>query len=254
MKSVTICLAGASLLLVLFSVTTPVAYADGITEEQATAILNELKQIHLLLEKQQTQPVPTAVRAAPPPEIVKIAVGDSYSLGASDAPVTLVEFTDYQCPFCNKFHMNTFPELKKQFLDTSLVRFVSRDLPLEFHKNAFEAARAARCAGEQGRYWEVRDWLSSHPDTLTNEAILNAATQAGVDGHLLQACLESERHREDIRRDVAEANAIGITGTPGFVIGRTTNGVLEGVKILGAQPYGTFESRIKQLLSAGEKP
>jgi protein-disulfide isomerase len=223
--------------------------AEGITEEQATGILNELKQIRLLLERQQTR---SAV--AQPGDKVSLASRDMYVLGRSQAPVTVVEFTDYQCPYCNKFHLNTFPELKTQFVDTGLVRFVSRDLPLDFHKHAFEAARAARCAGEQDRYWQVRDWLSSHPTSLTKEAIVSAATEAGVEGVSFQACLDSERYHEDIRKDMADANAIGITGTPAFVIGRTSsNGVLEGIKIVGAQPYDAFESKIKQQLSAVEK-
>src|SRR5690349_15472798 len=100
--------------------------AEGITEEQATGILNELKQIRLLLERQQTR---SAV--AQPGDKVSLASRDMYVLGRSQAPVTVVEFTDYQCPYCNKFHLNTFPELKTQFVDTGLVRFVSRDLPLD---------------------------------------------------------------------------------------------------------------------------
>jgi protein-disulfide isomerase len=236
-------------LLAFTIVGVPHSYAEGMTEEQATAILNELKQIRQLLERQQTR----SAGGAAVTDQVSLAARDVYVLGSEHAKVTLVEFTDYQCPFCNKFHLNTFPELKKQFVDTGLVRFVSRDLPLKFHTHAFEAARAARCAGEQARYWEVRDWLSSHPDNLTNDAILSAATQTGVDGPSFQACLESDRHRADVQQDIADAKAIGITGTPGFVIGRSSNGILEGIKIVGAQSYEAFEAKINQQLSAAEK-
>src|SRR5262249_2216059 len=202
-----------SLFFALTMVEVPRSYAEGMTEEQATAILNELKQIRQLLERQQTR----SAAGAAVTDKVSLAARDAYMLGSEHAKVTVVEFTDYQCPFCNKFHLDTFQELKKQFVDTGLVRFVSRDLPLKIHKHAFEAARAARCAGEQARYWEVRDWLSSHPDDLTKDAILSAAAQTGLDGPLFQACLESDRHRADIQQDIADANAIGITGTPGFV-------------------------------------
>jgi protein-disulfide isomerase len=222
--------------------------AEGITEDQATAILNELKQIRGLLERQQkVNAVPTAVQ---PNEKVALAVRDDHAFGSNDAKITIVEFTDYQCPFCNKFHMSTYPKLKKEFVDSGLVKFISRDLPLDFHQHAFEAARAARCAGEQNRYWEVRDWLSSHPDKLSKEAILTAVVEAGADGAVFQVCLDSDRHREAIRQDIVDANAVGITGTPGFVIGRVSNGMLEGIKIVGAQSYDTFESRIRQQLSA----
>src|SRR5438105_1377791 len=105
-------------------------HAEGLTGEQADAILNELRQIRLLLEKQRTT-APQAVEPSPStPEQVRLSLNGQHALGATDAPLTVVEFTDYQCPFCNQFHMTTFPELKKQYIDTGKVRFISRDLPL----------------------------------------------------------------------------------------------------------------------------
>jgi protein-disulfide isomerase len=225
------------------------ASAAGITEQQAEAILTELKQIRLLLEKQQAPNSANAVRPATPSETAKITVGDNYYLGANDAPLTLVEFTDYQCPFCNQFHRLTFPELKKTYIDTGKIRFISRDLPLEFHNNALLAARAARCAGEQDKYWELRDVLSSNPNNLSQQAILNYALELSLDTGRLQGCLDSEKYRGDIQEDVKEAHSIGIIGTPGFVLGRTSNGTLEGIKIVGAQPFALFDAKIKELLA-----
>src|SRR6476659_2383693 len=115
---------------------------EGITREQADAILSELKQIRTLLEKGQR------VAAAPQPEpVVKasLKIGTEPALGSKDAPLTMVEFTDYQCGFCRHFHLTTFPEIRKKYIDTGKVRFVTRDLPLDFHANAFPAAEAARC-------------------------------------------------------------------------------------------------------------
>ena len=140
------------------------AKSDAVTKEQADAIVSELKQIRLLLEKQEAQlaravaPQPSAAPA--PPQKVQMSVGNGwYSLGRPDAPVTLVEFGDYQCPFCKQFHTTAYSDLKKNYIDTGKVRFVSRDLPLEFHPFALRAAEAARCAGDQGKYWEMRDAL-----------------------------------------------------------------------------------------------
>jgi protein-disulfide isomerase len=225
------------------------AFAAEITEQQAEAILNELKQIRVLLEKQQAPNSANAARPATPYETAKITVGDSYALGADDAPLTLVVFTDYQCPFCSQFHRLTFPELKKTYIDTGKIRFISRDLPLEFHNNALLAARAARCAGEQDKYWELRHVLSSNPNNLSQQAILNYALDLSLDTKRLQACLDSEKYRGDVQKDVMEAHSIGITGTPGFVLGRSSNHTLEGVKIVGAQPFALFDAKIKELLA-----
>ena len=224
-------------------------HAEGITGEQADAILNELRQIRLLLEKQRTT-APQAVAPSPStPERVRLSLNGQHALGAPDAPLTVVEFTDYQCPFCNQFHRLTFPELKKTYIDTGKIRFISRDLPLEFHNNALLAARAARCAGEQDKYWELRDVLSSNPNNLSQQAILNYALELSLDTGRLQGCLDSEKYRGDIQEDVKEAHSIGIIGTPGFVLGRTSNGTLEGIKVVGAQPFALFDAKIKELLA-----
>ena len=87
-------------------------------------------------------------------------------LGDKNAPLTVVEFTDYQCPFCQRFHVTSYPDLKKNYIDTGKVRFYSRDLPLDFHANAMRAAQAARCANDQGQYWKMREIMSANPDKL----------------------------------------------------------------------------------------
>src|SRR5262245_31091471 len=125
----------------------PRAFAQAnetITRSQADDILKELRLIRQLLERQQ-QP------AAPPrPTVATVAVPFTDPvLGKKDAPVTIVEFTDYQCTFCQRFHIATFPRLKSKYIDTGKVRFYSRDMPLDFHQNALKAAVAARCAGDQ---------------------------------------------------------------------------------------------------------
>lgn len=231
-------------------VTVPVTgKAEGLTQEQGNAILQELKQIRGLLQKQQTlfrqniksQPIPNP--------IVKLTHREPYVLGKPDAPITLVEFTDYQCPYCSRFHTNTFPQIKKQFIDTGKVRFVSRDLPLGFHKQAMPAARAARCAGEQGKYWELRHVLSSNPKNLSKESIIQYVQEQDLDIGQFQDCFESNKYTNDIQQDMADARAVGLTGTPGFVVGLTSqNGSLEGLKIKGAQPFASFERQIKKIL------
>ena len=120
---------------------------SGLTKEQGEAILNELRQIRLLLE---WQPRPAAVQPAPAPAPrvrVSVTPGRDWCRGREDAPLTLVEFSDYQCPFCKRFYATTFGELKRDYIDTGRLRYVSRDLPLANHPQARLAAKAARCAG-----------------------------------------------------------------------------------------------------------
>lgn len=234
--------------LALLLVASSAVKADGITQKQADAILNELKQIRQLLEKQQPLLERRGVQTPAPDQNVKLQLVDTYAIGTTNAPVTLIEFTDYQCPFCSRFHTTTFPELKRKFIDTGKVRFISRDLPLEFHLNAFKAAQAARCAGDQGKYWELRDVLSSNPNNLGQDAILKYARDQQLDTKQFQTCLASDKYKAEIQKDVSDAQSVGISGTPTFLIGRTSAGGFEGIKVVGAQHLGAFEARITELL------
>jgi protein-disulfide isomerase len=227
---------------------------EGMTRDQADAILNELKQIHQLLQNQQTAAVaakPAAVQAAAPSDKVKMSVGQGwYAMGREDAPVTMVEFTDYQCPFCRKFERDNFAELKKNYIDTGKVRFVSRDLPLEFHPNAAPAAQAVRCAGEQHKFWEMHDAIMQ--DTATDlgaDSILKYGDKVGLDSTAFRACVAEKRFGAAIQKDTADAGTMGISGTPSFVIAKTAPDQMDGALIVGAVPYAVFDSRIKDLLA-----
>ena len=221
---------------------------EGMTKEQADQILQELKAIHQLLERQQT--VAVQPPAAPASDKVQMSVAAGwYSLGRNDAPVTVVEFADYQCPFCRKFQSETFVELKKNYIDTGKVRFVSRDLPLDFHPNAPGAAVAARCAGEQHKYWEMRDAMLASDADLTSASLLKYGQQINLDMTAFGACLTDKRYAADIQKDVADAGTTGIAGTPSFVVGKTAKDRIDGVRIVGAVPYSVFDTAIKNQLS-----
>src|SRR6478672_5505793 len=212
---------------------------EGMTREQADAILNELKQIHQLLQNQQAAAAaakPAAVQAAAPSDKVKMSVGQGwYAMGREDAPVTMVEFTDYQCPFCRKFERDSFADLKKNYIDTGKVRFVSRDLPLEFHPNAAPAAQAVRCAGEQHKFWEMHDAIMQDTATdLGTGSILKYGDKVGLDMTTFRACVAEKRFVAAIQKDTADAGAMGISGTPSFVIAKTAPDQMDGVRIVGA--------------------
>jgi protein-disulfide isomerase len=229
------------------------AKSDAITKEQADAIVGELKQIRQLLEKQQVQlaraMVPQPAAAPAPPEKVQMSLGSRwYSIGRADAPVTLVEFADYQCPFCKRFHTDAYAELKKNYIDTGKVRFVSRDLPLEFHPFALKAAEAARCAGDQNKYWELRDALYANAAPPSEDVIKKAAESLSLDAKGFQACLDSDKYKDDVQKDASEAAKLQISGTPTFVLAKSAKDKLDGVRIVGAQPYASFDAAIQQML------
>lgn len=228
--------------------------AQTITQQQADEILKELRAIRELLQKMaaqpQAQPQPAQVRppAPAPAAPAKLASVTGYILGRPDAPLTMVEFTDLQCPFCNRFTTQTFDAIKKDWIDTGKLRFVSRDFPLDFHPQARRAARASRCAGEQGRFWELRSDLVRNASRLSPDFITERAAALKLDMTAFGACVESTRFDADIAKDQQEGSAAGVEGTPTFIVGRTTPAGLDGVRIVGAQPYEVFDQKLKQLI------
>jgi protein-disulfide isomerase len=214
----------------------------GITRQQADRILDELRQIRQLLERQQQQ------QPAGPPAKIKMNLEGMPMLGAKTAPVTMVEFTDYQCPYCRQFHVQTFAELKKNFIDTGKVRFYSRDLPLDsMHPDAMRAAEAARCANDQGEFWRMRDILGSHPDKLDLESLLGYAESLKMDVTPFRVCVVSEKYKGEVQADLLEAIRIGADGTPAFVIGKSTPEGVEGDLVVGAQPGNIFDLKLRSL-------
>ena len=172
-----------------------------------------------------------------------------YSLGRSDAPLTMLEFTDYQCPYCRRFQAEAWPLLKKNYIDTGKLRFIVRDLPLQFHSAARPAAEAAHCAAEQGKFWEMHHALLSGTDPLADGGIERRARETGLDVDRLHTCVKANRYESAIARNIAAADALDVHGTPAFVIGKMANGGLEGQLVEGAQPYSEFDAALTQLLA-----
>jgi protein-disulfide isomerase len=218
------------------------------TRQQGDEILQELRQIRQLLEKQAK---PAAAPQEEGPTRAKIADLSGVSmLGSNSAPLTIVEYTDYQCPFCQRFHMTTFAELKKAYIDTGKARFFSKDMPLDFHPNAMRAAMAARCAGDQGKFWELRDTMGANPNSLDLEHIVNFAANLKIDTVALRACIDSGKYKERVQSDVLEAMKIGANGTPTFIVGRSVGKGVEGELVVGAMPFEMFDVKLKELQAA----
>ena len=206
-------------------------------------MLKELKAIHQLLER-LTQP-----EAAAPPATARLADLKGFALGRADAPLTIVEFTDLQCPFCRQYLLTTFPELKRNWIDTGRLRYISRDFPLDVHAQAMNAARAARCSGEQGKFWDMRFTLLSNAQLLSPAFITRTGADLKLDAKAFAECAASHKYDDEITADQSAGTKIGVSGTPTFVLGRTAGATVEGPMIVGAAPYALFDAKLKELLA-----
>ena len=215
------------------------------TRAQGDQILQELRLIRQALER-QAKPAPAAPAEEPPTKAKITDLTGVSMMGNKDAPITMVEFTDYQCPFCQRFHVTAFPEFKKNFIDTGKVRFYSKDMPLDFHPNAMRAAMAARCASEQNKFWELRDIMGANPNLLDLEHIIGFASDLKMNTQSLRACIDSNKYKDPVQADVLEAMRIGANGTPTFVIGKSVANGVDGDLIVGAMPFTFFEGKVKE--------
>jgi protein-disulfide isomerase len=220
------------------------AKAQGITQQQADEMLKELRAIRQALER-VTPPAPGQAAN----QRVRLQDVGEHVLGRPDAPVTLVEFTDLQCQFCNRFLTTAFQQIKTTYIDTGKVRFVTRDFPLDLHPYAMQAARAARCAGDQGKYWEMRMTLMGNYNRLNAAFVTATAESLKLDVKAFDACATSTKFDAAITKDMNDARAINVEGTPTFLLGPTSPQGLDGVVIVGAQPFSAFDARIKELLA-----
>jgi len=236
-------------LLVLSACNSPSPNVDeAITRQQADEILTELRDMHALLEKLEKQ-TQAPVRPARRPDSATLDINKpGPMLGDVDAPVTVVEFTDYQCPFCKRFSQSTFPFLKRDYIDTGKVRWLVRDLPLGFHNNARMAAQAAYCAAEQGKFWVMRDSLFRNSRNLNEDQLKIYAADLKLDTRAFDDCIASKRYLAHIDNYTSIAKGLGLTGTPSFIVGKTTPEKLTGRVIIGAQAPAVFSAEINKLL------
>jgi protein-disulfide isomerase len=177
---------------------------------------------------------------------------DGRAQGKADAPLTLIEYSDFTCGYCLKFFKETLPKLQATYIDTGKVRFVYRDYPRADRGVGVEAAVAARCAGAQGRYWAMHDRLFGEGGRLDSGSFKSAAKSMGLNQAEFGKCFDERRHLESIFQDRREANRWGFHGTPGFILMQTVEGPTEkipAVAIPGAFPFDAFAEEIDRMLS-----
>ncbi len=202
--------------------------------------------IETYIAKQEEEARQAAEEASRPQQVAGVSVDDDPVQGAEDAPVTIIEFSDFECPFCARHFTTVYPQIKENYIDTGKVKYVFRDFPLGFHQNAYPAAVAANCALAQGGdevYFEYHDKLFENQQGLNREAYVQYANELELNEGEFTACLDAD-DRSEIDNDLAEGQSYGVEGTPGFFI--------NGWSLKGAYPYEAFEELIEQELAAAE--
>jgi len=172
---------------------------------------------------------------------VKSIVDDDSIKGDVNAPVTIVEFSDYECPYCARFYRETLGQIDEKYIKTGKVKLIYRDFPLGFHKDAQKAAEAAECAGEQGKYYEMHNLLFDKGVSGGSSSFKSYASEIGLDREEFDSCLDSGKMASEISKDVKDGQALGVRGTPAFFI--------NGKMISGAQPFAVFDAEIQAALN-----
>jgi len=172
--------------------------------------------------------------------------------GSPTAPITLVVFEDYECPFCAKHATEILPRLTREYIDTGKVQYIFMNFPLPKHLLAPRAAEAAKCAGEQGKFWQMHDLLFRNGQLRPGE-LYEDATQLGLEKESFRQCLLTGIYRDNIARDHREGTKAGVQGTPTLFLGPTKSPTFEPtLKFTGTVPYRSLQKAIQQLLGSTE--
>jgi len=172
-------------------------------------------------------------------QIAKLTEGGQ-ALGSPEAPVTIVEFSDFQCPYCGQFFKNTLPQIEDEYVKTGKVRYLFRHFPLSSHQYAQKAAEATECAGEQGKFWEMHDKIFENQEKITVADLKKYAADLELDSSF-NSCLDSGKFQAKVQADLKLGQDIGVTGTPAFFI--------NGRSLSGAQPFINFKAVIDEELA-----
>lgn len=249
-------------LLLLFFGLTQLGYAQSQAKDQPQTDLSALRTDIRALQAEQQQIITRLdelkqlfqangqpVRSQPPSTLD--IHGENFR-GDSGARVAIIEYADFECPYCGEYERKTFPQILSDYIQTGKVKYFYRDLPLPMHARALPAARAARCAGDQGKYWEMHDSLFAKQNALSAPALLDRAQTLGLDRAKFSECQSSEKYTTDIQKSVSDAQKMGIDGTPTFFLGvvEPSGDVTVEKRLQGAAPFDVFKTEIDALLAS----
>jgi len=218
--------------------------SNQVSEEELQEAISKLELKLLQNQLPMGQPTP----------IVKISADDDPVIGDPNAPISIIEFSDFQCPFCARFHIQTLPSILEEYVDQGKVKLIFRDFPIQnIHPNALPASVAAECANEQGKFKEMHDELFDNQKEWSGLETANAmllfskyALEIGLEQEIFDSCLTNGKYIEEIRNDLNDGRDYGVSGTPGFFIGNDQVGYVE---LKGAQPFESFKKVIDAQLN-----
>lgn len=237
---------------IAFSTTT--VAEEWITEEvlkQLSEVRSELKtlQNEVRLLREQSSKSSAAKPAAK--KLPNIGVSTAPTVGDSKAKYALIEFSDYQCPYCKRHYKQTFPKLKEKYVDTGKVKYVMKQFALDFHSKAKGASIAALCIEKlsAGKYWGMHESIFSGEVSLNKTAYIAYAESQGLDSKEYESCLASDEVSKRVDLDMAEGKSAGIRGTPAFVFGEVKGDEVVGIRMIsGARPFTYFDNLIESAL------
>jgi protein-disulfide isomerase len=169
-----------------------------------------------------------------------IKEGNSPVKGDKNAPVTIIEFSDFQCPYCARFYLQTLPLIERDYINTGKVKLVYKHFPLRFHQYAEKAAEASECANEQGKFWEYHDIIFKNQRDLSIGNLKKWAKELALDTKKFNSCLDSGKYKSKVNTNIQEGSNAGVSGTPAFFV--------NGKKLVGAQPFDAFKQIIEDEL------
>lgn len=214
------------------------------TKEQAAPAITLMLRQQKIQEDQRTYikglRQKHGVKVLLEPPRVQVATDDDASKGPGTAPVTIVEFSDFQCPYCARAE-TVVDEVVKKYGDR--VRVVYRDYPLKFHANAENAAMGAECAADQDKFWEMHKAIFGNQQKLATADLVETAGSIGLDKEAFKTCLDSGKHRAEVQKDFEDGMKYGVTGTPTFFI--------NGIPMVGARSVDAFAEIIDSELERG---
>jgi protein-disulfide isomerase len=189
-------------------------------------------------------------KAPETPDNLSVLVTGAPSLGDPAARVAIIEFGDYQCPFCGQHANQVMPQILRDYVNAGKVRYFFRDTPIEsLHPQALKASEAALCSGDQGKYWEMHDRLFKNQQVLAETDLVGHAGELKLDVPKFKECLSSGRYTNQIRDGVQEVMKFGVRGTPSFFVGMLVPSTKAPIRLVGAKPYSAFQQALDELLA-----
>jgi len=233
------------------------AYADKAKDQWENEILlqlSELRKTQGIMKKQIDVLTKALISLKTQRSIahadLNLSKNNYPALGNKNADVAIVEFSDFECPFCRRHENNTLPELKKKYIDNGKVKYLFVDFPLGFHAHSVSAAVAGACAQNQGKFWQMHNLIFKDQRKLNKDLYLKLASSLHLNMNKFEQCLTDENVKDKIKNQIELGTSVGVRGTPSFLIGKIKNGKLTDVQpISGAQPFANFKRVLDKTLA-----